>query len=531
MSNFFLSVRLVQQVRFDQRVERRDVSTLYILLLAFLFSHGMLGCVMTFYESFGIIPNIDYYLVEFASLLLMIACSVIHGERQFWRQWKRLEWNNKRLREIAYHDSLTGLPNRMYAMEYLGERVSSGTPCYVFLIDLDHFKNVNDLLGHQAGDYLLSETSDRLRRATPAGDMVSRLGGDEFLVVVTTSTSEAQVLRLAERIIAEITKPLEYAEQRLLVTTSIGIARYPGDADTAEEAIKHADIAMYKAKEKGRDTYHLFSKRHDQETLENLQMKQELKSVLDRRDLELYFQPKMRLSTDAIVGVEALLRWNHANGQIPPGKFIALAEQNGTIVPIGEWVLAEACAHMKAWNERFGARLTVAVNVSFEQLRKDDFIERLETILIKSGLAPELLELEITESAAMRDVERTIELMRRIRERGVRVSIDDFGTGFSSLSYLKRFAFDRIKLDRSFISELPGDDKNGAIVRTILTLAKQLSAETTAEGVETPEQLAYLREHGCEEAQGYLFYKPMSAADLAPVLAKTIGEGRAERGV
>ncbi|WP_309120575.1 EAL domain-containing protein [Paenibacillus sp.] len=509
----FLTMRLVRQLRIDQ-AERKKSGFGFIVFLAFLISHAFLGCSLTFVEAFGFAENYDFYILEFLTLLLMTMTSVITGERQFVAKQEQLERKNEQLEHIAYHDSLTGLKNRMFITEYLEERIRTGEPCFVMLIDLDRFKQVNDWLGHQAGDVLLLKTAERLREAMGEGDVLGRLGGDEFLVVGAGGTLEAAV-STAERILRSVPKPIDYEGHSLLVTPSVGIAHVPTHATTAGEAMKRADLAMYRAKEKGRDAYHVFSEALDAFDFEDHRMKQELKGALHGSDLELYYQPRLDLRTGRVAGFEALLRWNRENGPIRPEKFITLAEQNGAIVGLGEWAMREACRQIRAWNEKYGVKLRVAVNVSFEQLRKDDFVDKVRTILIESGLEGKLLELEMTESAAMRDEERTRKQLGELRRLGVRIGTDDFGTGYSAFAYMKRLAVDRLKIDKSFVEGLPHSAEDQAIVKAMLSMARELRLRTTAEGVERADQLRFLASIGCEEIQGYYYSEPLGrdAAD------------------
>jgi diguanylate cyclase (GGDEF)-like protein len=515
----FLTIRLVEQLRIDQAERIRPVGLGRIVFLAFLMGHALLGCALTIFESLGLVRNGDYFVVEFLTLFLMTLATVVTGERQYHDKRKQLEWKNKQLRHIAYHDALTGLPNRKYITEYLDEKVRSGEPCFVMLIDLDRFKHVNDWLGHQAGDFLLAETAARLRGALPADDRVGRLGGDEFLVVGAGATVDAAIAA-ATNVLRTVPEPLSYEGQTLQVTTSVGVALVPMHASSALEAMKRADIAMYKAKEKGRDAYHVFSETRDLSDAEDQRMRQELKGALAGSDMELLYQPQMDLATGRIAGFEALLRWNRANEQVQPDKFIALAEQNGAIVGIGEWAMREACRQVREWNDAHGIRLRVSVNVSFEQLRMEDFVDKVKAILVESGLDGALLELELTESASIRDEARTRESIDALRRLGVQIGIDDFGTGNNAFSYMKRLSVDRLKIDKSFVEGLPHNPEDQAIVKAMLAMARELRLKTTAEGVERGEQSAYLASIGCEEVQGYYYSKPLRRDAAERLLAE-----------
>ena len=522
VANSFLTMRLIQQVGLEQSGGGATKLRAYRFFIAFLLSHGLTGCALTLIESFGTVPNADFYTVEFVTLFVMAATAVVCGEKQYVQKQRLLEAKNKQLHQIAYHDALTGLPNRVHIAELLEERVRSGDPFFVMLIDLDQFKHINDWLGHQAGDTVLMGAAERLRQAVEPGGIVGRLGGDEFLAIGPLAEGD-EAIRAAERILRTIPEPLEYEEHQLTVTTSVGIALVPQDAYSASEALKFADIAMYRAKEKGRNAYYVFSRGADLKQVQQLRMKQELRDVLQRRDLELYYQPQIELHTGSVVGFEALLRWNHETGQIPPKQFITLAEENGTIVPIGDWVLAEACRQMRAWNDAFATRLRVAVNVSFEQMRKDDFVDKVRSVLLESGLDGSLLELEMTESTAMRDEAKTLEKVNELRSIGVHISIDDFGTGHSAFNYLKRLAVDRLKIDKSFVDGLPYNGEDQAIVKAMIAMANELNLRTTAEGVEREEQLSYLAAVGCQEIQGYYYSKPLPAEEMTRLLERSNG--------
>ena len=520
----FLTTRLVEQLRIDQSERDRPVGLGRIVFLAFLMSHALLGCALTIYESFGLVRNVDYFVVEFLTIFLMTISTVVTGERQYIDKRTQLERKNKQLRHIAYHDALTGLPNRMYMTEWLDEKVRSGAPCFVMLIDLDEFKQVNDWLGHQAGDFLLAETAARLRSALSEAFAVGRLGGDEFLVVGAGTTVEGTIeaaVAAAENVLRTVQTPMSHEGHPLQVTTSVGVAVVPLHASSSVEAMKRADIAMYKAKEKGRDAYHVFSEARDLVGAEDQRIKQELKGALASSDMELYYQPQLDLATGRIAGFEALLRWNRANELVHPDKFISLAEQNGAIVSIGEWAMREACRQVREWNDAYGRRLRVSVNVSFEQLRKDDFVDKVKAILVESGLDGALLELELTESASIRDEARTRESLVALRRLGVQIGIDDFGTGNSAFSYMKRLSVDRLKIDKSFVEGLPHNPEDQAIVKAMLALARELKLKTTAEGVERREQSAFLASVGCEEVQGYYYSKPLRRDEAERLLAGT----------
>ncbi|MCG3201285.1 MAG: hypothetical protein NFCOHLIN_01151 [Gammaproteobacteria bacterium] len=420
-----------------------------------------------------------------------------------------------RIHQLALFDTLTGLPNRTLFRGRL-ERALARAEQHelqlgVLFVDLDRIKSINDTLGHAAGDQMLREVGKRLGAAIGEHDTVARLGGDEFLIMVPDLGATADVTRLAERILAGLAAPCEIQGHTLHVTASIGVSIYPRDGRDAETLQKHADVALYKAKEQGRNTYKLFDAAMSAQAHDRLLLENGLRTALKRNELLLHYQPQIDLQSRAVVGVEALLRWQHpGTGLMPPAEFIAIAEDTGLIVPIGEWVLRAACRQARAWQAAGLPPLRIAVNVSVRQLKEQSLPRTLAAILAETGLAPDLLEVEVTESGIMANPDHSAGILREIQEMGVSIAIDDFGTGYSSLAYLKRLPINRLKIDRSFIRDIPGDADDVAIAQTILAMARQLQLSVVAEGVESGEILRFLQASGCEKAQGYFISRPLS---------------------
>ena len=423
----------------------------------------------------------------------------------------------------ANHDSLTGLPNRNLLWDRIDGACARarryGNFAAVAFLDLDNFKVVNDSLGHTLGDHLLRAVAVHLQSALRATDTVARQGGDEFVLVLSDQNSEQQIAGELQRIVSSFAKPFSVDGRDVFVTASIGAALHPQDAKDPESLMKSAELAMYRAKEAGRNTYQLFTEEMQSRVTERLALESRLRQALAREEFELHYQPQVDLRSKRVFGCEALIRWKQADlGMVSPAKYIPLAEETGLIVPIGEWVLRTACRQCKAWQDAGLPAVTVAVNISARQFREKNLFQLVETILAETGLAPGRLELEVTESVIMHDVQQVIASLQAFREMGVRLSVDDFGTGYSSLSYLKRFPVDRLKIDQSFVRDLSTDADDVAIAQAIITLGHTLNLRVIAEGVETPEQLTFLRNHQCDEMQGYLFGKPMPAAEFGRLL-------------
>ncbi len=430
-----------------------------------------------------------------------------------------LSENEKRLQHLAHHDPLTDLPNRLLFEDRLRHALAQAQrkkrKMALMFIDLDRFKNINDTLGHEVGDRLLMEVARRLRASVREGDTVARLGGDEFLVLLEEVDSFQTVATMAQRIRRELCRSAEVDNYQLVATGSIGISMYPADADTAEELLKCADVAMYYAKEEGKDNYQFYTPRLNARAHEMLLLERDLRLALDEEQLCLFYQPQVDLKTGQLIGVEALVRWHHPQqGLVPPDDFIPLAEETGLIGPIGEWVLREACHQQVRWQQQGYPALRMAVNISGRQLKQPDFCETVDLILTETGIDPEFLELEITESIIMRDVKSTITILSDLRMRGIRLAIDDFGTGYSSLSYLNRFPVDQLKIDHSFVFRLGDDKEPVVIVDAVIALGRSMNLEAIAEGIESQQQMEILASRGCHLGQGYLFSRPISESEL-----------------
>jgi diguanylate cyclase (GGDEF)-like protein/PAS domain S-box-containing protein len=413
----------------------------------------------------------------------------------------------------AYHDALTGLPNRLLFRDRLTIALAHAKrqerPLAVMFLDLDRFKLVNDTLGHSFGDELLRVVAARLRSVLREGDTIARMGGDEFTVLLGDLRSADDAAKTAQKLLDTVAYPVTVEGHELYVTTSIGIALFPNDGDNAEALLKSADTAMYRAKDAGRSSYRLCTRSMNSRAAERLSIENALRRALERNELVLYYQPLVRLESRETAGMEALLRWNRPGyGIVPPATFIGIAEETRMIVPIGEWVLREACRQAKVWQQGQYPSLRISVNLSPRQFQQSDLREVVQRALDDSGLAPQSLELEITEGTAMFQTDRTIALLAELRELGVRIALDDFGTGHSALSYLRQFPIDRVKIDREFIQEIDTSRSNRAIVSAIVAMAHGLDLSVTAEGVETEAQVSFLLEQRCEEVQGFLFGRP-----------------------
>ena len=423
----------------------------------------------------------------------------------------------------ANHDSLTGLPNRNLLRDRIDHTCARtqryGDFAAVAFLDLDNFKVVNDSLGHSLGDHLLRAVAARLESSLRAMDTVARMGGDEFVLVLSDQKSEQSVSGELQRIVELFSQPFAVDGRDVFITASIGVALYPQDARDPESLMKSAELAMYRAKESGRNTYQLYTVEMQTRVTERLALESRLRRALERGEFSLHYQPQVDLRSNRIFGCEALIRWTQAElGMITPAKFVPLAEETGLIVPIGEWVLRTACRQCKIWQDAGLPAVTVAVNISARQFREKKLLQLVAAILAETGLAPSLLELEVTESVIMHDAQHVIADLQAFRDMGVSLSVDDFGTGYSSLSYLKRFPVDRLKIDQSFVRDLSTDADDAAIAQAIITLGHTMNLRVIAEGVETPEQLAFLRRNQCDEMQGYLLGKPMPADEFGKLL-------------
>ena len=444
----------------------------------------------------------------------------------------------ERLSFLANFDSLTGLPNRVLFRDRLEQAMArarrSNSPMALMFLDLDHFKVINDSLGHAVGDQLLRQVAETLKGCLRHVDSVarssggetftvSRLGGDEFTVIAEQLSSAEDAAVMARRILEALEAPILMMEHELHVSASIGITIYPTDDTDPDGLVRHTDMAMYRAKAMGRSTYAFFSDELSAEVAARLQLEGQLRRAMERKEFVLYYQPKASLLTGEVTGVEALIRW-HApgRGMVPPDRFIGVLEDSGLILPVGAWVIRTACAEMAAWDRAGMPPLSMAVNLSARQFRQPYLASFIQEAISQAGIDPRRLELELTESLLMEDNEATSSVLAALAQMGVRVAMDDFGTGHSSLSYLKRFDIDTLKIDRSFVSELPHDAEDKAIATAIVALGHSLHMKVVAEGVETPQQVDCLRELGCDEMQGYLLSRPMPPVALVAWLRERL---------
>ena len=430
----------------------------------------------------------------------------------------------ERLQHLAHHDGLTDLPNRLLFMDRLGQSLSRvrwhKRLVAVLFLDLDHFNRINDTLGHDTGDLLLKAVAQRLSSCVREGDTVARIAGDEFTIILSDVAQAEDVPKVTQKIVDTIANPFVVAGRELFVTTSMGISLFPNDGQDGQTLLKNANAAMYRAKEQGRNHYQHYSPAMNVRTLERLALENSLRHALERKELLLHYQPRVDLETGQIMGVEALLRWQYPNlGLVPPNQFIPLAEETGLIIPIGEWVLRTACQQNKLWQTMGLLPIRVAVNLSPRQFEKKDFVKTVAKVLKDTDLDPHYLELELTESLIMKSAETSITTLRQLNAMGIQISIDDFGTGYSSLSYLRRFPIQALKIDQSFVRDITTDPDDSVIVTAMIILAHSLKLKVIAEGVETKEQLDFLRSLKCHEMQGYYFSRPLPEDEVTRLLA------------
>jgi diguanylate cyclase (GGDEF)-like protein len=432
----------------------------------------------------------------------------------------------EQLTKQAFRDSLTGLPNRALFMDRLTHGLTRARRRHehlaVLFLDLDRFKVINDTLGHAVGDQLLVEVSNRLGGSLRPGDTVARLGGDEFGLLLEDVADAETAESVALRIEAELAKPLQFEGREVFITASIGIALSSARLGMPEEMLRDADLAMYHAKAKGKARHELFDSSMSAPALDRMDLEMDLRSAISRHEFRLHYQPILRLDTGRITEVEALIRWQHEKrGLLQPDAFIGLTEETGLIVPIGQWVLSEACRQARVWQLQFPSNppLVMSVNLSAKQFQHPQLVDEVTEALVESGIEPSSLKLEITESVVMQDAPATLAKLKALKDLGIRLAIDDFGTGYSSLGYLQRFPVDTLKIDRSFVKGLSGDSNDSAIVRAVLTVAKSLNMDVTAEGIETDEQRIELKLLGCDRGQGFLFARPADAEHVGPLLA------------
>jgi diguanylate cyclase (GGDEF)-like protein len=441
----------------------------------------------------------------------------------------------EQIRLLAYYDALTGLPNRRFFMQQLEQAVvyanRNDRMLAVLFLDLDRFKLVNDTMGHGVGDRLLQDVADRLLRCVRKNDclaradeegpqsLVSRLGGDEFTIMLSDIDHFQDVAKVARRILDAVSLPYSLEGQEVFISTSIGISLYPFDACNAGELIRNADGAMYHAKEQGRNGYQIYDESMNAKALERIILESQLHKALKEQEFVIYYQPQVATRTGKVVGIEALVRWNSKElGVVEPGRFLPLAEEIGLVIQIDQWVMTQACRQLRRWLDAGLSPVTLAVNISGQHFMKNELLETVTAVLAETGIDPALLELELTEGVLMAHTERTVKTLKALKGMGVRLAIDDFGTGFSSLSYLKRFPLDVLKIDRTFINEITTDPDDAAITLATIEMAHTLKLQVIAEGVETPAQLEFLTRNGCDNYQGYLFSRPVPPEEIPRII-------------
>lgn len=440
-----------------------------------------------------------------------------------WRDLTAQREAEARVRYLARYDDLTGLPNRSYFRDYLQRTLAaahaSGQPLALMFIDLDRFKNINDQLGHQAGDEVLRTFGARLQRSLLPGEFCARLGGDEFVLLIDAQDGGLNTTRRAEQVLDVVDEPVLLGGDEYPLSASIGISLFPDDGDNGEQLLQFADVAMYRAKVLGKHTYQYYAATEEPVNLHRLPLEMALRRALERNELVLHYQPRLDLHSERVIGMEALLRWKHPErGLIPPLNFIPLAEETGLIEPIGSWVLSSACEQNRRWQLQGLPPVVVSVNLSARQFLRADLVQEVRDALQRAELQPQWLELEITESMVMHNPERAVATLHELKALGISLSIDDFGTGYSSLAYLKRFPIDVLKVDRSFVQDLPQDVDDAAISEAVIVMAHALGLKVVAEGVERVEQGVFLRQHGCDEVQGFYFSRPLTVEQFTAYL-------------
>ncbi|MBF0310729.1 MAG: EAL domain-containing protein [Magnetococcales bacterium] len=442
-----------------------------------------------------------------------------------------LKQTEEKLHRLAFYDPLTGLPNRVMFRDRLEQEITIVRRYHqraaILFLDLDRFKNVNDTLGHAAGDILLMEVARRLKHQVRENDTVARLAGDEFILILRDIRDAEAAARVAENICLSLAQPFDLRGEEVFVGASVGISLLPDDGTEAETLTKRADAAMYHAKDAGRGQYRFFTEEMDRLTRERVELENHLRHALERQEFRLHYQPKAEVGSNRLFGAEALLRWHHPQrGLVPPAQFIPLAEENGLILPIGLWVIREVCRQIRIWREMGLPRLTVAVNLSAKQFHQENLARVIGDIVAEEGISPSLIELELTESTVMDKSESATATLQALHDQGFTLAIDDFGTGYSSMAYLKRFPVDTLKIDRSFIMVIPGMPNDAAIARAIIQLARSLGLEVVAEGVETPEQREFLQQEGCEFLQGFWLSRPLEPEAFAAFLKTHIANAK-----
>lgn len=499
--------------------------------ILYQFLHGLSFQIDTFYYVIQIILFLILFVVaasvhkiniERYKLINRQLEEVTEKKEEITSLYEEIAASEEEIKQLAYHDHLTGLPNLRCFNEQLNHAINLANRTEkmftIMFLDLDSFKMINDTMGHNIGDKLLKQVAQRLVDTLRKSDVLARIGGDEFIVMIENIKDENEIKIVADKILGCFTHPFLLNNQEFFVTTSIGIAVYPTDGNDADKLMKNADIAMYRAKQRGKNQYVFCTPGMKTKASRTMKLTSDLYRALEKNEFELYYQPQVNCNTNEIVGLEALIRWNHAElGMVYPGEFIPIAEQNGLIISIGEWVMRTACWQNKAWQEAGYSPIRIGVNLSVQQLQDANIVNQVKDILRETDLDPEYVELEITESIAMTH-KRYVETINALKDLGVKIAIDDFGTQYSSLNYLKRLSVDRIKIAMPFIQGISENPNDEAITKTIITLARSMGIDVIAEGVETINQLEFLSQENCNEIQGFYFFKPMPLNELEKLL-------------
>ena len=471
----------------------------------------------TLKSEFRLLHEVGYYIDFEADIISMTEHPFPKNDNELllvvMRNISERKEGEKAIYQLAFHDSLTNLPNRRSFINQLRseimERKFTRSKLSVFFIDLDHFKSINDQWGHDAGDLVLKEAAERIQSVIRPTDIVARFGGDEFVVMLKDVQDEEDAITIAKRILTQFQNPINKSGQEYTTTCSIGVAHYPNHGESPEDLIKNADTALYYVKERGKNDFRVFDQLMEHQSLERRLLENSLRQGIKEQQFYIEYQPKMNMSTNELMGMEALVRWNHPDlGIISPGKFIPLAEETGLIVPLGEWILKESCRQTSSWQEKGFPSLILSVNVSVRQLEDLHFVDKVKTILHETGLDPNCLELEITESV-LADIKSTIPILKEIQKLGIQISIDDFGTGYSSLSYLKDLPIDTLKIDQSFVKDIHTNKESKEIAKAIINLAHSIGLNVIAEGVELKEHVDELSKDGNVLAQGYYYSRPL----------------------
>lgn len=436
-----------------------------------------------------------------------------------------LKRNEKKIYNMEYFDSITGLPNKMLFLDRLNVGLANArrncTKLAVIVLDLDNFKTINDTLSHAFGDRILMQIAEKIKGLLREADTVARFGGDEFIILQPGLKDITDITRVADRILENFRSPWILEGREYYITASMGIAIYPNDGQDESTLVKNADIAMYRAKDKGKNNYELFMESMNRRIIDKLNLENALRHAIEKEDFVLYYQPQIDIATGEIISVEALIRWNREGvGLVQPLEFIPVAEESSLIIPLGEWVLKTACMQNVKWISSGYKPLMMAVNLSAKQFQQRDLVEMIDRILHETGMEPTLLELEITESTAMQDIDFTVEVLKKLREKGIRISLDDFGTGYSSLKYLKILPLDTLKIDKSFIHDIALNSNEEGIAKSVIGIAHRMNLMVVAEGVETNDQLEFLKAHMCDKVQGYLLSKPLPSDQIGEILKK-----------